>query len=76
MYSLHSDFPNVFHGQELYLTDEQAQIYKIMTRGYSELPNGYYRSISAIPVYKNYYFDVKWNGNLSGIKWHVIVNKM
>ncbi len=75
MYSLHSDFPQVRAGQELYLTDGEAQIYKIRTSNPIILGNGYQRCVSDIPIYKNYYFDVKWLGNLNGVKWHVIVGQ-
>ena len=75
MYSLHSDFPVIKEGQEMYLTDSQAQVYRIKTSNSVILSNGFQRCASDIPMYKNYYFDVKWLGNLNGIKWHIIVGK-
>ncbi len=75
MYSIHSDFPVIKEGQDLFLTDEQAQVYKIRTANSIMLPSGFQRCVSDIPIYKNYYFDVKWLGNLNGVKWHVIIGK-
>lgn len=57
---------------ELYLTDKEALEYKIRIKDGVDISNGYRRCLSDNNDYKDYYFEVKWLGNIKAeIQWHV-----
>jgi len=57
---------------ELYLTDGEALEYRILAKEGIDIGNGYTRCISDKEEYKDYYFEVKWLGDIKAkIQWHI-----